>query len=161
MKNNVVKLVTFRLGDDLFAADVSAVERVLRYNAPNPVPDAPAWVAGVIEHGGKVIPVVDMRRRIELPQVAITPTTRTLVLSSADGRVGAIVDAVLEVVNVPASSMTPPPALFRGLRSEFLRGIAKVNDRLIVVLDVDRVLASADRIVLERALQNAESAPNV
>ncbi|MEO7084287.1 MAG: chemotaxis protein CheW [Gemmatimonadaceae bacterium] len=160
MKTDVVKLVTFRLGDDLFAADVTAVERVLRYAVPNAVPDAPAWVAGVIEHRGKVIPVVDLRRRIELENTAITPTTRILVLSSADGWVGTIVDAVLEVVNVPVTSVTPPPTLFRGLGSEFLRGIAKVKDRLIVILEVDRVLASADRIVLERALQSAESASN-
>ncbi len=160
MKTDVVKLVTFRLGDDLFAADVTAVERVLRYAVPNAVPDAPAWVAGVIEHRGKVIPVVDLRRRIELENTAITATTRILVLSSADGWVGTIVDAVLEVVNVPVTSVTPPPTLFRGLGSEFLRGIAKVKDRLIVILEVDRVLASADRIVLERALQSAESASN-
>ena len=160
MKTDVVKLVTFRLGDDLFAAAVSAVERVLPYRVPNAVPDAPAWVAGVLEHRGKVIPVVDMRRRIELDSVAVTPATRILVLASADGWIGTIVDAVLEVVNVPTTNVSPPPALFRGLRSEFLRGIAKVNDRLIVILDVDRVLASADRIVLERALQSAGSVSN-
>ena len=123
----------------------------------NGVPDAPAWVAGVLEHRAKVIPVVDMRMRIELESAAVTPTTRILVLASADGWVGTIVDAVLEVVNVPTASVSPPPPLFRGLRSEFLRGIAKVNDRLIVILDVERVLSSADRIVLERALQSAES----
>jgi purine-binding chemotaxis protein CheW len=160
MKTDVVKLVTFRLGDDLFAADVAAVERVLRYTAPSAVPDAPAWVAGVLEHRGKVIPIVDMRRRIELARAAVTPTTRILVLSSTAGLVGTIVDAVLEVVTVPTASVAPPPALFRGLGSEFLRGIAKINDRLIVILDVDRVLASADRIVLERALESAESASN-
>lgn len=152
----VTKLVTFRLGDGLFAAEVGSVERVLRYATPNTVPDAPAWVAGVIEHRGKVIPIVDMRRRIELEGTAPTPSTRTLVLTTAGGWVGAVVDAVLEVVSVPVASVTAPPAMFRGLDGQFLRGIVKVKDKLIVVLDVDRVLASADRISLERALQSAE-----
>jgi purine-binding chemotaxis protein CheW len=158
MKADVVKLVTFRLGQDLFAADISFVERVLRYAAPSSVPDAPAWVEGVLEHRGKVIPIVDMRRRIELPDVSITPETRILVLTTSDGWVGAIVDAVLEVAIVPTASVSPPPSLFRGLASHFLRGVAKVRDQLIVVLEVDRVLTSADRLVFEQAVEQAAAA---
>src|SRR5581483_4842960 len=79
MKADVVKLVTFQLGLDLFAADVLAVDRVLRYSPPNAVPDVPAWIEGVLEHRGKVIPVVDLRRRVELADTSITPETRVLV----------------------------------------------------------------------------------
>ena len=157
MKTDGMKLVTFRLGQDMFAADIFSVERVLRYVTPAAVPDAPAWVAGVIEHRGKVIPVVDLRRRIELDAATITPTTRILVLNATDGWVGTIVDAVIEVAGVPATSITPPPPLFRGLAAQFVRGIAKVGEQLVVVLDVDRVLSSDDRIVLERAMSGAET----
>lgn len=153
MKADVVKLVTFQLGVDLFAADVFSVERVLRYEAPSRVADVPGWIEGVLEHRGKVIPVVDMRRRIELSETAITPETRTLVFSTADGWVGAIVDAVHEVAVVPSGSVSQPPPMFRGLAAEFVRGIAKVRDQLVVVLDVDRVLSSADRIAFEQAVQ--------
>ncbi|HXT18282.1 MAG TPA: chemotaxis protein CheW [Gemmatimonadaceae bacterium] len=151
MKTDMVKLVTFQLGLDLFAADVFSVERVLRYTSPSAVPDVPEWIEGVIEHRGQVIPVVDMRRRIGLGDFEITPDTRVLVLTTADGWVGAIVDAVHEVASIPATSVTQPPALFRGLSAEFVRGIAKVRDQLIVVLDVDRVLTSAARIAFDRA----------
>jgi purine-binding chemotaxis protein CheW len=130
---------------------------VLRYVAPAAVPDVPAWVAGVIEHRGKVIPVVDLRRRIELDSASITSATRILVLNATDGWVGTIVDAVIEVAGVPATSITPPPPLFRGLAAQFVRGIAKVGEQLVVVLDVDRVLSSDDRIVLERAMGDAET----
>jgi purine-binding chemotaxis protein CheW len=146
------KLVTFRLGVDLFAAEVLAVERVLRYVPPNSVPDVPAWIEGVLEHRGAVIPVVDMRRRIELASALITAETRILVFTTPDGLVGGIVDAVHEVASVPLASVSPPPPIFRGLSSEFVKGIAKVRDQLVVVLDVDRVLASADRIAFERSL---------
>jgi purine-binding chemotaxis protein CheW len=155
MKADVVKLVTFRLGQDLFAADIFSVERVLRYAPPKSVPDAPVWIEGVLEHRGKVIPVVDMRRRIELPDVSITPETRILVLATTDGLVGAIVDAVLEVAVVPTAAVSPPPPLFRGLASQFLRGVAKVNDQLIVVLEVDRVLTSGDRLAFEHAVEQS------
>jgi purine-binding chemotaxis protein CheW len=151
MKTDMVKLVTFRLGTDLFAADVFSVERVLRYAAPSAVPDVPEWIEGVIEHRSKVIPVVDMRRRMEITERAITPDTRVLVLTTKDGWVGAIVDAVQEVATIPASAVSPPPALFRGLKAEFVRGIAKVREHLVVMLDVDRVLTSEARIAFEQA----------
>src|SRR4029077_20612157 len=91
-----VKLVVFQLGVDLFAADVLSVDRVMRYMPPNSVPDVPRWVEGVMEHRGEVIPVIDLRRRIELAEATITPQTRMLVLNTSNGRVGAIVDKVHE-----------------------------------------------------------------
>lgn len=149
VKTDTVKLVTFQLGLDLFGADVLCVDRVLRYSPPNCVPDVPTWIEGVIEHRGKVVPVVDLRRRVELSDDSITPETRILVLNTATGCVGVIVDMVHEVAMIPASSVSPPPALFRGVSAEFIRGIAKVRDQLVVVLDVDRVLSSTDRIMFD------------
>jgi purine-binding chemotaxis protein CheW len=155
MKSDTTKLVTFRLGQDVFAAEVTSVERVLRYTAPSSVPDVPRWIAGVLEHHSGVMPVVDLRQRVELPDLAVTAETRILVLGTTAGPVGAVVDAVLAVTSVPTTSISAPPPLFRGLAAEFVRGIAKLGDRLAVILDVDRVLSSADRIVLEQALQGA------
>lgn len=149
MNTDVVKLVIFRIGDDLFAAEVLAVDRVLRYTAPNPVPDVPRWIEGVIEHRGSVIPVVDLRRRIERDDLELSASTRILVLNTSDGFVGAIADAVVEVAVVPASAVAPPPPLFRGLAADAVRGIAKVRDQLVIVLDVEHVLTRADRIVID------------
>lgn len=157
-KTDVVKLVTFQLGLDMFGADVLSVDRVLRYSPPNCVPDVPAWIEGVIEHRGKVVPIVDLRRRVELSDDSITPETRILVLNTATGYVGVIVDMVHEVAMIPAASVSPPPPLFRGLAAEFISGIAKVRDELVVVLDVDRVLSSTDRIIFDQSAQAGEAA---
>jgi purine-binding chemotaxis protein CheW len=157
MKADVVKLVVFQLGLDLFAADVLAVDRVLRYSPPSCLPDMPNWIVGVVEHRGKVVPVVDLRRRIELADDAITPETRILVLNTPDGWVGGIVDKVHEVAVVPTTSVAPPSPLFRGLAAEFVRGVAKINDHLVVLLDVDRVLTTNERIVFERSSEAAEA----
>ena len=158
MKAEVVKLVTFRLGSDAFAAEVSSVDRVLRYAAPKSVPDLPQWIEGVTEHRGHVIPVVDMRARIGLEHLAPTPTTRILVLSTSDGFIGAIVDVVTEVASVPEANVAPPPPLFRGLAAHFVRGIAKIGEQLVVILDVDRVLTSDERIAFQRAVETSEAA---
>lgn len=157
MKTDVVKLVVFRLGEDSFAADIFAVERVLRYVPPNAVPDVPAWIVGVLDHGGRVVPVVDMRRRMQLPERVAAPETRILVLNTSAGWVGAIVDSVSEVAVAPTKDISAPPALFRGLAAEFVRGVAKLAGRMVVVLDVDRVLTSADRIAFERAVAEVSS----
>ena len=158
MKSEIVKLVTFRLGADAFAAEIASVDRVLRYAAPKSVPDLPEWIEGVIEHRSKVIPVVDMRARLGLEHIDATPTTRILVLNTTDGFIGAIVDVVAEVASVPEANVSPPPPLFRGLAAHFVRGIAKVGEQLVVILDVDRVLTSDDRIAFQRAIATSEAA---
>ncbi len=159
MKAEVAKLVTFRLGPDLFAADITSVERVLRYAPPSNVPDVSDWIEGVVEHRGTVIPVVDMRRRIGMPAAPPTPHTRIVVLTTTDGWVGAIVDSVVEVAVIPAAAVAPPPPLFRGLGAQFIRGIAKVRDQLVVVLQVDRVITSDDRLLFEHAVASAATVP--
>ena len=155
MRSDMMKLVIFELGGDLFAADVLAVDRVLRYQAPNAVPDVAAWVEGVIEHRGGVIPVIDLRRRLGVAETTIGAGTRIVVLSTSAGFVAGVVDAVKEVAVVLTGAVTAPPPLFRGMSSDAIRGIAKVSDRLVVVLDVERVMATADRILAERTATGA------
>ena len=155
MRSDMMKLVIFELGGDLFAADVLAVDRVLRYTAPNAVPDVPSWVEGVIEHRGGVIPVIDLRRRLGVTETAIGSGTRIIVLNTSAGFIAGVVDGVNEVAVVPTGAVTAPPPLFRGMSGDAIRGIAKVGDRLVVVLDVERVMATADRILAERAATTA------
>jgi purine-binding chemotaxis protein CheW len=152
------QIVTFRLGDDLFAADINEVERVLRYAAPTPVPNVPEWVKGVIEYRSRVVPVIDLRERFELSTPEVNGATRLMVLSANGDWVAAIVDAVLEVVPLGASQLAAPPALFRGLAAEFLRGILRRNERLIIVLDVTRLLATHERLTFDTGTQSAAEA---
>lgn len=145
------QLVTFRLGDDLFAADIYSVERVLRYQAPTSIPNVPEWVDGVIEYRGRIIPVIDLRLRFGLERIPPRPESRILVFSVGNEWIGAIVDAVLEVATPTSEQLAPPPPLFRGLSAEFLRGVVRRNDRLIVFLEVTKLLTTDERVVLERA----------
>jgi purine-binding chemotaxis protein CheW len=154
-KPQIVKIVWFRLGADYFAADIFSVERVLRYQTPTAVPNVPEWIEGVIEYQGRVVPVVSLRRRFQLPSVAATPETRVLILKSGDDWVGAVVDAVLEVASFDQALLSPPPPLFRGLAGEYLRGIVRLEDRLLIYLDVERILSSDERLTLERVAEAA------
>ena len=157
MKTDGMKLVTFRLGRTcsppiFFRSSACCVT--------SPRPPCPTRRRGLRESSSIVArsfpSSICVAASSWTPHRSL-PTTRILVLNATDGWVGTIVDAVIEVAGVPATSITPPPPLFRGLAAQFVRGIAKVGEQLVVVLDVDRVLSSDDRIVLERAMGGAET----
>ena len=143
------QIVTFRIGDDLFAADIYSVERVLRWQQPTPIPNVPDWIEGIIDYQGRVVPVISLRRRFELPVREVANDTRILVLNAGGEWIAATVDAVLEVASVDASGVQPPPALFRGIAAEYLRGIARRGERLVIFLDVERLLTTTERLRLE------------
>jgi purine-binding chemotaxis protein CheW len=145
------KLVTFRLGEDYFAADIFSVERVLRYAPPTPVPDMPAYIEGVIDYQGRVVPIVNLRLRFELPKMEAVSETRTLVLNVAGEWIGVVVDTVTEVATYDLAAVSPPPKLFRGLAAEYLKGIIRRGERLVIFLDVDQLLSSNERIALQEA----------
>jgi purine-binding chemotaxis protein CheW len=144
------QIVTFRLGDELFAADIFSVERVLRYTPPTPVPNVPAWIEGVIDYQGRVVPVINLRKRFEMPDTQTPSDGRILVLTVEDEWVAATVDGVLDVSALDSARLAPPPALFRGLAASYLRGVVRRGERLVVFLDVPRLFSTNERIVLEQ-----------
>ena len=148
------KLVTFRLGDDLFAADIYSVERVLRYQPPTPIPNVPEWIEGVIDYQQRVVPVINLRRRFELPALPGGNDTRVLVFNTGGDWVAGVVDQVLDVAALDPTKVSAPPKIFRGLAGEYLRGIVRRDTRLVIYLDVAHLLSSGDRLVLEKAVED-------
>jgi purine-binding chemotaxis protein CheW len=151
MKIEANKLVTFRLGDDLFAADIFAVERVLRYMTPTSVPDMPDYIEGVVDYQGRVVPIVNLRRRFEMAELEVRNETRILILHGGGEWIGVVVDAVTAVTAFDPATVAPPPNLFRGLAGEYLKGIVRMGEKLVIFLDVERLLSSTERIALDRA----------
>jgi purine-binding chemotaxis protein CheW len=155
---DLAQIVTFRLGDDQFAADIFSVERVLRYLSPTTVPNVPEWIEGVIDYQGRVVPVINLRRRFEMEPAPVSNDTRILVFNTGGDFVAATVDAVVEVAPLVSSQVAPPPPLFRGLAGEYLRGVVRRNDRLVIFLDVARLLSTSERLRLEQASAAAADA---
>ena len=149
----MTQLVTFQAAQELFAVDIFAVERVLRHEAPRLLPNSAGWLRGVIDHGGRTIPIVDLRERLNLEAADATERSRILVIATGDTLVGMTVDAVHEVLNLPESAFEQPPAIYRGLAREYLRGVARHGKRIFVVLDAARLLTSTERLEMERALK--------
>lgn len=148
-----VQLVTFQVGEELFAADIFSVERVLRYTVPRVIPNVPAWLAGVLDYGGRAVPIIDLRARFELPPAADRTHARILVFRAGEEWIGAVVDAVHAVSSIDAALIEPPPSVFKGLAKEYLRGLVRRDEALWVVLDAGRLLTTTERVQLLQALE--------
>ena len=146
------QLVTFVAAGERFAADIFAVERVLRYEAPRHLPNAATWLRGVIAHAGAAVPVIDLRERLGLASAPPTEQSRILIVAVEGERVGVVVDAVLAVLAVDASEIELPPAIYRGLSKEFLEGIVRRDDVIHVVLAPARLLTNTERIEMEHVM---------
>ena len=146
--SDVSRLITFRVGGALYAADIANVERVLRHETSRPVPDMPSWMEGVLEYQGRILPVIDLRVRFGAGHHEATGGRRLLVVSLGTEWVAAAVDQVLDVRAVAAADIAPPPAIVRGFSGEFLRGVVRRGNDLVLVLDFHRILDSSDRVSL-------------
>ena len=144
-----IQVVVFRVGGQEFAFNIFHVQRILRYEAPAPLPKAPPFLEGVLPVQGAVVPVIDLRKRFELAAAELSEETRTMVLECDGAPIGAVVDAVREVLRVGAAQVSPPPPVVRGLAAEYIQGIISLPGRTIILLQTARLLTSAERIALE------------
>ncbi|GAB4424473.1 MAG: chemotaxis protein CheW [Anaerolineae bacterium] len=135
------QLVIFHLAKEYYGVDIAAVESIIKMQAITGIPQAPPFVEGVINLRGAVLPVIDLRNRFGLAQTPPTKDTRIVVVEMGGTTVGMIVDAVNEVLRVPSEDIEPPSPMVTTLDSAFITGIAKVADRLIILLDLGKVLS--------------------
>ena len=136
----ILQLVTFHVAREEFAVDILDVREINRMMEITRVPQAPEFVEGVINLRGQVIPVVDLRKRFGLEAEERDKNTRIVVVELGSKVVGFLVDSVSEVLRVSTSLVEPPPALASGIEADYIRGVVKLEDRLLVLLDLHRLL---------------------
>lgn len=141
---NLLQLVTFKIADEEFGVEILAVQEIIRIMQITTVPRAPAFIEGVINLRGKVIPVIDMRKRFGLPVVERDSQTRIIVMEFNQKIVGFLVDAVSEVLRIPAATVEAPPPVVAGIGSEYIKGVGKLDDRLLILMDLDSLLGKTD-----------------
>lgn len=134
-------LVLFTIAGEKYAVDISSVYEIIRPQPVTRVPRSPFFVEGIINLRGKVVPVVDMRKRFGLANAEQTKDSRIMVVDSNGESVGIIVDAVTEVLRIPADSIEPPSNIILSTASDYMLGIAKRDGDMIVLLDLNKVLS--------------------
>jgi purine-binding chemotaxis protein CheW len=147
-----MQLVVFELGDESYAVDISRVQDINRMQEITEIPHAPESVVGVINLRGRVIPVIDLRKRFGLPDAVRTKDTRIVVVHLEGNLIGVIVDAVSQVLRIPADIVEPPSPVLAGVDSRYLRGIAKLDDKLVILLDLDYVLSRREQEAISEVL---------
>jgi len=139
-----MQLVVFNAGKELYGVGIHAVHEIVKVPDVTAVPDAPAFLEGVINLRGRIVPVVDLRKRMRLPEGERTKSTRILIVENVGKMVGLLVDAVSEVVKVAPDAIEPPPDMISSIGVEYVTGVVKAGARLIVMLDLDKVLSIED-----------------
>jgi purine-binding chemotaxis protein CheW len=136
----LLQLVSFNIGEEEFGVDILLVQEINRMLEVTHMPNSPECVDGVINLRGKVIPIIDLRGRFGMERREHDRNTRIIVVELGGKTFGFVVDAVREVLRIPRSVTEPPPPLVSGARQDFIKGVGKLDDRLLILLDVERIL---------------------
>ena len=137
---DMLQYVTFKLAGQRYAMDILKVQEINNMKEITPIPNAPPYVEGAINLRGKVIPVMNLRKKFHMEDQPLTETTKIIIIDIRGTITGIVVDSVSDVLRVPANVVEPPPPVSSSVKSEFIHGVAKLPDGLVIVLDMDRLL---------------------
>jgi len=144
-----LQLVGFRIGKETFGVPIDLVHEIVRVPEITAMPDAPEYVEGVINLRGKIISILDLRKRFREPPVGPSRKNRILVAEIEKKMVGLIVDAASEVIRLPRSEIEAPPQLFEENEVQFVTGVGKLNGRLVILIDLTKILQEGELRRLE------------
>jgi purine-binding chemotaxis protein CheW len=142
----LLQLVSFVVGGEEFCLDILRVQEIIRIQALTRVPNSPDFGEGVINRRGKVIPVIALRKRFGLDELPYDKQTRIVVSETKGAVLGFIVDSVSEVLRIPADTVEPAPRLGK-VEREYVSGVGKLDNRLLILLDVDRMLSDSEEAI--------------
>lgn len=152
--------LTFKLGEEVFAAHVSKVLNILEMTKVTKVPKAPEYMKGVINLRGQVLPLVDTRLKFGMTETEYTTNTCILVIDIEIGneqvQLGALVDSVQEVIEIDDSSIQPPPSIGSKYKSEFIDGVVQINDEFVMLLNMNYIFSVDEIIILRDTSQQSE-----
>jgi len=149
-----LQLVVFSVGKELYGVGIEAVHEIVRVPDVTQVPDAPEFFEGVINLRGRIIPVIDLRKRLRLAHVERTKSARVLITENSGRIVGLVVDSVAEVLKLQPEAVEEPPQMVSSVGVEYITGVAKVKDRLVILLNVEKVLSVEDMKKTEKTVES-------
>ncbi|MFV9509837.1 chemotaxis protein CheW [Tepidibacillus sp. LV47] len=147
---NEVKVIVFRLDSEEYGVEVQQVKSIERMEYITRVPNTPPFVKGVINLRGVIIPIIDLRSRLGIAEKEYNDSTRIIIVNVEGVEVGLIVDAANDVIDVPVHAIEPPPKVVGGVEAVYLRGIAKLQNRLLILLNLNKVLNADEKKQLEK-----------
>ncbi|WP_295296152.1 chemotaxis protein CheW [uncultured Brachyspira sp.] len=141
---NSINLVTFKLGNNEYAIDIMQAKEIIKMEKITLIPNAPDYVEGVINLRGNIIPIVDLKKRFNLDENEGEKNTGIIIVKIDDVDMGIIIDAISKVVSIATSNIQPPPPMLSGIGQKYIKGVAKLEDKLLVVLDLEKLIVGDD-----------------
>lgn len=152
------QLVVFSLYQEEFGCEITQVREIIKLPSITKLPHVSDYIKGVTNIRGEIIPVISLRKRFGLEEEEETQNTRVIIVEINGSQVGFIVDSVAEVLRIPESAIEPPPRSIAGLKADYLNGVGKVDDRLLILLDVNKILTTEEQIQLKNIEDYAKEA---
>ncbi len=143
-----VQYVIFRLEDEYYGADIQNIQEIILTEIPTKVPNNPDFIEGVIDYRNKVIPVLDLKKRFKLGTGEYTKDAKFIVVQVKDRHIAVVVDEVTEILRTDTENIEEPPEMTR-IGKEYIIGVSRVDERLIILLDLSKVLTVDERLILE------------
>lgn len=156
MEGQTNQYVSFVLHGEEYGVPILCVQEIIRYETLTRVPQSPDYVDGVLNLRGQVIPVVNLRKKFELPARDRDKSTRIIVVEVMGRVMGMVVDEVSEVLQVDMEDIAPPPPMGTHLRTDYISGMAKINETLVILLEIDKILTTEESLVLDQAATSAD-----
>jgi len=153
----LLQLVSFKIGSEEFGIDILMVQEINRMLNITKVPNAPSFVDGVVNLRGRIIPVMDLRSRLKMTRKEHDKNTRIIVVELNSQTIGFVVDEVSEVLRIPKSITEPPPSMLAGIESDFITAVGKLEDRILILLDLEKVLSIKEKKQLAELEQEQDN----
>jgi len=144
------QLVVFKLGDEEFGINILNVKEIIRYRKTVKVPDAPHFIEGIINYRDSVVPIIDLNKRFKLDSGEVSDATRVIIVNMGDKQVGFMVEQVEEVLRLSGEKIEETPKAVVNIDRQFIEGIGKLDKRLIIILDVKKVLTEGEKEELQQ-----------
>lgn len=151
---DVKECLSFRLGGEEYGIDILAVREIREYEKPTRIASAPAFILGVINLRGVIVPIVDLRLKFGLEKVSYDEFTVVIILSVARRVVGIVVDSVSDVVTLAPQQIRPSPEFGAAVEARFITGLGTLGERMLVLADIERLMTSRDMQLVDQTTQN-------
>lgn len=154
-EGELLQLVSFEVGDEEYAVPILSVQEINRMMQITRVPQSPEFVEGVINLRGKIIPVVDLRKRFGLTELENSDDVRIIVVEVVNRVIGFTVDRVNEVLRINSSIVEPPPSMVCGIDTDYVQGVGKLDDRLLILLHLEKLFSAAEIAEIDQGVKAA------
>jgi len=144
--------LTFTLGEEEYAIDILKVQEIRGYEQPTTIANAPAFIKGVINLRGTIVPIVDLRIKFQVGKAEYTPITVVIILNIGSRIVGVVVDGVSDVITMAASQIRPAPEFSAAVDTRYILGLATLEERMLIVIDIARLMLSSDMALIDEAV---------